>query len=113
MWLASAGLPASLAEKGQIFDDFNILMETAVAGQGVALGTRPLVDGDLRTKRLVMAVNAEIPSQERYCVGYRQRALEEPAIKAFHDWLLEEVQRPCRADERKIGHGLPVSRLRR
>src|SRR4051794_39450913 len=45
-WLMAAQLPPQWAEEGPIFEDTNVMMESAVAGQGIVMGAKPLVDED-------------------------------------------------------------------
>ncbi len=86
----------SLAD-GTAFNNYPLLMQAALSGQGVALGWRPLVD-ELIARGLVVPVAPEVHSESR---GYdlivetaRLRDASGPGL--FRTWLLAEFARPGR-----------------
>jgi LysR family glycine cleavage system transcriptional activator len=96
-WLAAAGLGTEDgvdAARGPIFIDASMLIEAAMGGQGVALGRRVLVEDELRSGRLVRPFGVELtlPSDRAYFVVAPKATAEQPRIKAFREWLLEEAR---------------------
>lgn len=86
-WLAAAGM-ADVDPGGPSFEHFFMVIQAAVAGLGVALLPRFLIEEELRSGALV----APLAPSTIYDGGYyllcpRGRA-ELPKIRAFRDWLL-------------------------
>ena len=90
-WLASAGLDPAAARSGQVFDDANVVIEAAIAGQGITLGYLPVSEVDLRDGRLVPAHAHHCDAAFGYYLVYRPRVLERPAVAAFRDWLRRQA----------------------
>lgn len=88
-WLAAVGL-ADLDPNGPSFEHFFMVIQAAVAGLGVALLPRFLIEDELRSGALVMPLAAStIYDGGYYLICPRGRA-ELPKIRAFRDWLLAE-----------------------
>ena len=90
-WLDAVGLSPAGGLEGLAFNTFPLTVQAALAGQGVALGWRPLVDALLDSGQLVRAV-AETARSDR---GYRFRVsgAESPRseVAAFVHWLSAEA----------------------
>lgn len=102
VWRAATGAAVDVAQ-GLSFSESVMVLRSAMAGQGVALGRPSLVLDALRSGYLVCPFGPAVPSGDRYmltapCEGRGRRAL-----RAFRDWLLEEAARD-RAD--LMGRGL-------
>ena len=90
-WLRAAGIADVPAERGTVFTDGSILVEAAIAGQGVALSRGALVDEALRTGTLVRPFPQTLTTDlAYYVVCLPERALE-PRIMRFREWLLAEA----------------------
>ena len=96
-WLRAVGLPVDLAQGGPVFEDTNVMIEAAVAGQGVAIGTRPLIDDDLSTGRLALAHPRVVAIADTYHFVCQLQVAELSAVKAFRSWLRDEAARPRRS----------------
>jgi LysR family transcriptional regulator, glycine cleavage system transcriptional activator len=92
MWLISAGVGGVDAHRGPRFQSSVLAVQAAVQGDGVVLGRTALVADDLRAGRLVKPFTLSLPSDLAYYVVYPNQAAERPKIRAFRDWLLEEVR---------------------
>jgi LysR family glycine cleavage system transcriptional activator len=97
-WLAVAGVGADAGvdvTRGPIFTDASMLLEAALGGQGVALARRVLAAEELRTGRLVRPFAAELtlPSARAYFVVAPRATADQPRIKAFRAWLMQEAAR--------------------
>lgn len=88
-WIKLAGIEDINAKKGTIIDDTNVLIQAAVDGQGVALGSATFVGDLLESGRLVKPFDITLSNDFAYYVVYPQAHLKNPAVKAFKDWLLE------------------------
>jgi LysR family transcriptional regulator, glycine cleavage system transcriptional activator len=91
-WLTGAQLPLQLAEEGPVFEDTNVMMESAVAGQGIAMGAKPLVDEDLERGRLVLAHPHILPIKDTYHFVCVPELEEQDSVRAFRDWLRQEAR---------------------
>jgi LysR family glycine cleavage system transcriptional activator len=96
-WLASHGVTGVDPERGVVFSDSSQLVAAAAAGQGVALARRLLAEPYLRARTLVRPFDGSIPAEFAYWVVCAESRADEPAIRAFRAWALEEARR---ADER-------------
>ena len=68
-----------------------LLVQAVVAGQGVAVGRRTLVAGELAAGRLVRPFDVVLPVDRAYYLVCPEAAAERPKIAAFRAWLLEEA----------------------
>ena len=91
-WLLLAGVSRLDAVKEQVFNDYNVTLQAAMDGFGVALARSKLVDSDLKAGRLVKPFNISLPGEVAYYAVSPWSTAELPKIKAFRDWLTEEAQ---------------------
>ena len=98
-WLAAAGAPEVDAGRGPTFDSHNVLLEAAIAGHGVALGSTVLLADDIAAGRLVAPFDLNVQLDAAYHIVYPPRAADLPKVVAFRDFLLEEAARDEAARE--------------
>jgi putative choline sulfate-utilization transcription factor len=76
---------------GQLrFDNYTLLIQAAIGGQGVAIGWRYLVDNLLAQGLLCRPVAETVLSRSGYYVVLPQRKRRGVLIRQFVDWLMEE-----------------------
>ncbi|WP_011298780.1 LysR substrate-binding domain-containing protein [Cupriavidus necator] len=92
-WLEAAGLPDAEPERGPIFQDAGLMLQSAVAGLGVATARAQLAHDYLESGQLVQVGSTRIPSSLHYWVTWREGNPREKAIQQFHAWLQEQVRR--------------------
>lgn len=94
-WFTAAGVPynSKHARPGTNFGAQSYEANAAIAGQGVALLTRHLYRGEIAEGRLVQPFDTVGTDDDGYWLVYAESRRNLPKIKAFRDWLLEEVQR--------------------
>jgi DNA-binding transcriptional LysR family regulator len=86
-WLTAWGL-ADLRPAARLsFTNYAEAIAAAVAGQGVALGRRPLVDALLASGQLVTPFDANVASARAYQLIIDPASRERPAVRAFEQWL--------------------------
>lgn len=90
-WLAAAGVEGIDTEAGQKFAHDGISVEAAIAGMGVAIANRPLVEQHLAQGRLVAPLELSHCSEYGFYLLYPRPLADEPKVVAFRDWLLEFV----------------------
>lgn len=91
-WLTAAGATQVDAGRGPRFTDHALVLQTAVEGQGVALGSTALVADDLAAGRLVWPFDLCLPTRFGYFLVWPQDSVERPETEAFRAWLLEEAR---------------------
>ena len=77
------------ATRGPRFRDASHLIQSAIEGQGVALGRTALVAADLADGRLVRLFEISLPADHAYYVVMPEAWVDRPKVRAFKDWLLE------------------------
>jgi len=91
-WLRAAGVTGVDASRGPRFNDFTLCLQSAVAGQGVALGTKPVVVDHLAAGTLVAPFAKSIVTPFAYYLVYPPSIRERPEAQGFIDWILEEAR---------------------
>ena len=91
-WLQAAGLgdlePASTIS----FNSYSEAVAAALAGHGVVLGRRPLVDALLRTRQLVSPFGRERASERGYALVVPEGAAPRAAVTALAQWLQDQAR---------------------
>lgn len=92
-YLDRAGLARDLrSQKGNLrFNTYSLVIDAALAGQGVALGWRGLVDPHLRRGELVQAGPEMTPAHSGYFLVQRPERLA--GVDALKLWLISESVR--------------------
>jgi LysR family glycine cleavage system transcriptional activator len=93
MWLLAAGASEVNPTQGIHFTQTALVIQAAINGQGVALGTTSLVADDLLAERLVRPFDLSLkgpPQFAFYLVAPRATA-DRPLVRAFREWVLAEI----------------------
>jgi LysR family glycine cleavage system transcriptional activator len=90
-WLKLAGIDDIDADRGTVIDDTNVLIQAAIDGQGVALGSTTFVEDLLESGRLVKPFDINLVNEFAYYVVYPESHIKNPAVRAFKEWLLSLV----------------------
>jgi LysR family transcriptional regulator, glycine cleavage system transcriptional activator len=99
-WLRTAGVTDVDPSRGPTFSHSAMLIEAAIAGQGVALGRRSMVARDLREGRLVQPFPLSLEAQFCYWIVCPESSAEKPKIAEFRAWLLDEAASESREPAR-------------
>jgi putative choline sulfate-utilization transcription factor len=73
------------------FDNYTLLIQAAIAGQGVAIGWRYLVDDLLEQGLLVRLLDGSVTSDFGYYLVQPERKRRARLMKCFVDWLQQEL----------------------
>jgi DNA-binding transcriptional LysR family regulator len=92
LWLQAVGQTDLQAASTLSFSGYGEAIAAALAGQGVALGRRPLVDALLRSRQLVTPFKDTTASSRTYYLVTEPGARMRPAVQALEQWLLEQAQ---------------------
>lgn len=91
-WIDATGFAGIEATPGLRFDTIQLAFEAAMAGLGVALGRRPLVDRDLLSGALVEARPEAVASDTAYWLVSSEGVDHRPDLRAFKRWLIDEAR---------------------
>jgi len=89
-WLEHHGAPAE-GVHGTMFDQFEMLIQAARHGLGLALLPTFLVADELKTGALVPAPITEVPSPYKYYLAFPPERGGYAPLVAFREWLAEEA----------------------
>lgn len=88
-WFRLAGVTDYVSERGPVFPDSALVMQSARLGHGVGLGDRRMEADDLAAGRLVRPFPIELPFGAYWLVAADFSALG-PAAQAFAQWAMSE-----------------------
>ena len=87
LWADSAGVDLDATRTRALTDDFNIQLQIATEGQGVALARGLLVADDLRAGRLVAPFELAVTGSVQYYFVCPRERLEEARIATLKRWM--------------------------
>ena len=92
-WFGLQGKPSPAGGHDMRFNNYPLVMQAAIAGQGVALGWVPLIDDLLQGGQLVTAV-ARPTKTERGCFLVQPNSRKNlESIDRFQEWIKGECER--------------------
>ena len=86
-WFEAEGLPATGAYRGSRFDQFSMIAAAAVAGMGVALMPRFMIEEELGSGRLVLLTERPLDAGKAYWFVYPEAKARSRLVRSFGDWL--------------------------
>lgn len=91
-WFASVGVEGRRVPKGLQINDYVLVVQSVIAGQGVALGWRHLVEGLIGQGVLVrLTDHALVTGMDFHVIWPRDATLARPALEV-RDWLLAQAR---------------------
>ena len=92
-WLRAAGVTTGVnVGKGARFSDGALVIQAALSGQGVALGSKALALEHLAAGRLVRPFQLSLVTDFAYYIVCAKSRAEDPDLLAFRRWVLSEAQ---------------------
>ncbi|MDP6389374.1 MAG: transcriptional regulator GcvA [Alphaproteobacteria bacterium] len=89
-WLMAAGFEDYYSSHGPAFNFANMVLDAAIAGDGVALGRSAIAEEALADGRLVKPFDVSLPAEFAYYIVTPEATADRPKIVAFREWFLEE-----------------------
>ena len=89
-WFVKAGLDSRRAWEGSRFDQYTLIIEAAASGFGVALIPLCLVEQEIQSGKLVIAIDLPILASQGYYLCYPKNRADMPALQAMRMWLLAQ-----------------------
>jgi LysR family glycine cleavage system transcriptional activator len=90
-WFEANEVDCSRLSHGPAFEQFPLLAQAAVAGSGVALMPRFLIETELASGALVPAIDLPFVTEGAYYLLWPARAKMRPALVAFRNWIVSEA----------------------
>jgi LysR family transcriptional regulator, glycine cleavage system transcriptional activator len=94
LWLQAAGVTGVDPTRGLKFESLPLALRAAVSGAGVVIVAGPMANDDLDAGRVVQPFDLELPRECAYYFVAPEASADQPKIRAFRDWLLQEVDAP-------------------
>jgi LysR family transcriptional regulator, glycine cleavage system transcriptional activator len=82
---------------GPVLNEMSLVIDAAIAGQGIALARSALANRDIAEGRLVRPMPHETPAKFAYWIVYPKTSSARPSIVQFRDWLLRQAKSGPRA----------------
>ena len=98
-WLGAAGIRQPPRTPPMIFDSTKIAVDAAMEGAGVAIGAPFLFKAELASGRLFQPFELVVPTGKGFWLVGPESTAEQPKLKAFREWLLEEAQSDLETSE--------------
>lgn len=90
-WFRLARVPISKMPRGPRFPHCELVLTAAEQAQGVALAYDAMARRALRSGTLVRLFDITVPPITIYSVAYAESRARDPRIRAFRDWIFDEV----------------------
>jgi LysR family glycine cleavage system transcriptional activator len=90
-WLATAGVQGIEPARRLTYDNAQLMLDAAMAGQGVALATDVLAERWLRERRQVQPFAVRAASDATYHLVMRPEDRSRTDGRAFRDWIVAEM----------------------
>jgi LysR family glycine cleavage system transcriptional activator len=90
-WFRSIGLDLPEPGRGPLYTEPSLVLQAAVAGQGIALARGALARPEIEDGHLVRLFTRGARTTFSYYIAYPPASAAVPRIAAFRDWLLAQV----------------------
>ncbi len=88
-WFSAAGLDAPEPHSAPLFSDTNLMLDAAIAGEGVALARARIVAGDLASGRLIRLFDIAVTDRHGYYFlrPHRMEPARGRAVECLAQWV--------------------------
>jgi DNA-binding transcriptional LysR family regulator len=90
-WMQERGLSQACPPPAADFETVALLVQAVAAGMGVAMVQRCLVEEDLATGRVALALDAPVNIERGYFLCRPANRAATEALDQFRDWILEQA----------------------
>ena len=97
-WFRHFGLPRGAGPEPASFNTYDLVIQAAVSGHGVALGWHGLIDGKLESGELVRAVPEVAESDRGYFLSFGKEP-PSAAARRVRDWMADTAARAGQGHE--------------
>ncbi len=93
VWLRAVGLGRGVPSGGMHFNNYPLLIQAAVNGQGVALGWGHLVEDLIKSGALVQCLPTTLLLKPAFFLVTSDSVHLRPEVSTFCDWMVAETER--------------------
>jgi LysR family glycine cleavage system transcriptional activator len=90
-WLARVGMKNFELQRQIVFSDYNLALQAAIAGQGLVLGSYPILRNIIDARLLVDPFGVTLDAGIGYDAVMTREAYERPQVRSFADWIASET----------------------
>ena len=90
-WFMGAGVHSELALAGPIIEDTNVVLQAAIAGQGIVMGWIPLINTELKNGELVQLFDPVLSENRAYHLVRRKSGPRETKVDQICNWLINQA----------------------
>lgn len=90
-WFADAGLIGADVSSGAVFHEAGVLIDVAMAAQGVVLGRVALAQGLIDQGMLALVSDLAAHAEASYWLVYPEERRDDPVVSAFRTFVFEEA----------------------
>jgi LysR family glycine cleavage system transcriptional activator len=94
-FLETFGVSGASTHRGHVFDNYMVLIQAALRGEGIALCGRRLAEDFIAQGDLVRPIEITLKSDRGFYLLTPREGAMSRAARLFHDWLIEEARRPA------------------
>jgi LysR family glycine cleavage system transcriptional activator len=92
VWLEAQAVDQVNPDSGLQLESYDVALNSAIQGMGVALGQQPYITHELDSASLVeLFPGRRVENPNHWLLAYRSEKRGQHKIAVFRDWLLEEV----------------------
>lgn len=91
-WFAAHGIVRRPRERDFVFNTYSLVQQAAIAGQGIALGWHPLIDGAIVAGRLCRVLPTRVETRLGYYLVESPNRPAPPGLPRFRAWLFSVIQ---------------------
>jgi LysR family glycine cleavage system transcriptional activator len=90
-WFRHHDAEGEFSYKGNRFDQFSMVIEAAISGIGFALLPLYLIEDEIRSGKLCIALDSPMATENSYYVVVPEGHNESPGVDAFRQWITAQV----------------------
>lgn len=106
-WFAAHGVARARVPKGLTINDYVLVIQAVIEGQGVALGWHHLVEGLVKKGVLTRLTDYALATAKDFHVIWPKDQPMSPAAEAVRDWLVAQAPGEGASGERSQGGAAP------
>ncbi len=107
MWLLAANIKGINLDKGMCLNQSDLVIQTAIAGHGIALGRSSIARAALLSGQLIKPFDLVISSKCAFYIVAPEANFNKPKVKSFRQWIMAEVEND---KSQKFGNHIKVKR---
>ncbi|MCJ2142412.1 choline sulfate utilization transcriptional regulator [Methylobacterium sp. E-066] len=90
-WFRACSVSCTLGKNRISINNYSLVIQAALAGQGAALGWRPLINDFMARGQLVAAIDRTVETKSGYYVVHRQTSANGRTVDRFCAWLRTQM----------------------